>query len=428
MENEKDKVKVPRDLSFLWKVYVVVLLTVFIFACCNRQAEASSLDDAIVYMIEHPETPVSEFMQDETHYNYLKDYASERMGVTLPAWDGEDNTDVYNFFRNIASGFIGQYALPDSATLSSIVGTYNDLQDFMNFFSFNAGSGEFVINSSGQEGLLSEINHYIYVSGSDMHDKWYSLNDSISFYYTYYGGGITYSPPTGATEDFWICWVSNGTRDGTVLISSKQSGNWRASSNWGASYVPNSGPTTYTVNGHTYYYAYRSLSYAGNYGDGTKLKYPSSSSSPAIGYYSSVSAALAALWGEGEPSTEPYLNGAIIVNDNPTFTPMSLPSSILYDYSTKIVDKYEEDDPTPIPHDIYQYVPQSLTYDIPYWLQHPSIEFPEEPDYLENLDVELPEIETDSTFIQTVYETLPSGIVLMITVSLGLGIVIRIIS
>ena len=53
---------------------------------------------------------------------------------------------------------------------------------------------------------------------------------------------------------------------------------------------------------------------------------------------------------------------------------------------------------------------------------------PEEPDYLQNVDVELPEIEPDTGFITDVYNALPSGIVSMIAVGLGLGVVMKIIS
>lgn len=340
---------------------------------------------------------------DETKYNAFRSGVEYQYGITIPEY-----SSASDFMDNICDYFLGTVFRGTDTAIDTVLQGIDYAEDIFSFITFDPDLGDFVVSPNNQAGLLSEINHHIFVSGSSIHDKWYSLNDTISFYYTYYGGGISYSPPTYATEDFWICWVSNGSRDGTVLISSKQVGPWYASSSWGASYAPNSAPTTYTVNGQTYYYAYRSISYAGNYSDGTRLKYPSSSS-PSISYYSSVSVALAALWGEGEPSVDPSLINGISVFENPSFTPLSLPASVVYNFEEIFSD------PDPLDPSIPSYRPYSLTYDVPYWLTVPSseplsFELPSDYDF-NNIDFDYeadPSFLSGAGIIQDVFNILPS--------------------
>lgn len=426
-EYTEDKPKNHFEWGYLYKVYLVILIAVFLLALANQANAGVFLEIGSNMEYVDSQLPVSDIINDSDTWDAVSNYMNDVHGVPFPSYS--DATAMDDLLENVLMFYVGQYCNLSGTAAAAVYDAAMDVSDAANtvweLLTLDLGTGDFIA-TPGKSGDLSGVIHgvvdpLIYDEGNTSVGSWRLMDQTI--YYPYYGRN--YPLTSSSSYDVWVCIVREdyNNQNRWILWSSKDPDFRSTLGGYGLSSVTN----TYTANGNTYYWVLGNQMYSA-----AGLRWESSSG-PECGVYSNHNTALAALWGSGEPSSDSYLNGeGYIINENPTYLPLSGFSALNYPYRTKIVENHtnttDPDDPVTYPVGVNTVEPNSVYTDVPTWLVDPSVDIPEEPDYLENVDVELPEIEPDTGFITDCYNALPSGIVSMIAVGLGLGVVMKIIS
>lgn len=428
----EDKPKNHFEWGYLYKVYLVILIAVFLLALANQANAGVFLEINSNMDYYESQMPLGDIMQNSDTWDAVAGYMNDVHGVPFPTYS--EATQMDDLLENVLMYYVGQYCNVSGTVAQQVYDTCTDIADtasqVWDYISLDLESGDFIATPN-HSGDLSDVIHgvvdpLIYDEGSQAGSivegtYWVTLPSNIYYGYIYNKVENMYS----TVSNTYFCLVRQSSNRVVLYWSSSNSGGYVYS----GEFIPSSGilmNTTYSVNGNIYYYG----GWANEYRTDWRL---GSSSGQPLGIYSDVNTALAALWGSGGPSSDPVLNGdGYIINENPTFAPLSGFSALNYPYRTKIVENHtntsDPDDPVGYPQGVNTVEPNTKYTDIPTWLVDPTVDIPEEPDYLQNVDVELPEIEPDTGFITDVYNALPSGIVSMIAVGLGLGVVMKIIS
>lgn len=416
MENNEPKKKF--EWSYLYKVYIVVLIAVFILACANM-ADAGVIFNNDYY--EDPYLEMTDILDNETNYTAFKNGIEHTWGVTLPSWS--DTTAIDDFTENVLMYFVGNYANLSATVVGQVSDAISDVTDILDLISFNLETGDFVVTPN-REGDLSNVIHgvvdpliYNEPSGGQI-GNWYPLPVTVSIS----NQSASQRQVFSSDSDVYMCCIGkSGSGDWTKcdLAFAVKGSDTATYTFYGGTSAVN---TSYTGTVYSGYYTTRYGQYFHDIGIA-----PTSWT-----VYSSLSDALVDFFGT-EVHTDPYLNGnGYIINENPTYPPLGIYPSATLDIPQLIVDGHTDtidpEDPVGFPKGMNTVEPNPTWTDIPTWLVDPSIDFPEEPDYLENVNITQPEFESDNSFLESVYGSLPSGIVLMISISLGLGIAVRIIS
>lgn len=387
----------------------VISITDYVSADDSSPADVLP-DDIIEFFMEHEGRPIewSDVGGSQGDWARFQDVIKNSTGMDLP-----DYEDIEDFQSNIVAGFAGQIANMDSTALGSLVSTAIDINDIFDYIFFDLDSLEWFVDSDGEEFIKSGIESELYTTPSisgPVVGNWYSVPGA------FVGGGYTWNitDSSSNTAPVYYCFVDSGWNFGIYIASFVQFQS-----------VTITGTSTNTLT--------TSNRYAGSVSVGfysSSLGMAGAYRPSGISMYNNINTALADLFGQEwtEPSPDPVLNGSgtYIGDGSQSIKPIGLTSSIYYSYPTYITNNYNVGEQYP---DIVRtYYPMVRQQGIPNWLVQPQYEIPEEPDYLGLVEVELPDIESDSGFITDVYNILPSGIVTMITVALALGIVMKVIS
>lgn len=444
-EYTEDKPKNHFEWGYLYKVYLVILIAVFLLALANQANAGVFLEIGSNMEYVDSQLPVSDIINDSDTWDAVSNYMNDVHGVPFPSYS--DATAMDDLLENVLMFYVGQYCNLSGTAAQSVYDACMDVTDaasqVWDLLTLDLESGDIIRNPNYSDSDLSGVIHsvvdpLIYDEPSaDVVGSWVLSNNSLQ------RGVYRTIDPTSQLSSFRLRNLNWGEISTDFYITVIGSADASASSNRvlisstvpGIIYFYLNGTyqdyvymqSTYVVDGVTYYYCSVGSNYATGYPN-----YMSSFGHNTYPKYGSNSEALQDLWGNDHPS-EPYLNGdGYIINDNPTYSPLSGYSALNYPYRTKIVENHtnttDPDDPVTYPVGVNTVEPATVYTDVPTWLVDPSVDIPEEPDYLENVDVELPEIEPDTGFITDVYNALPSGIVSMIAVGLGLGVVMKIIS
>lgn len=426
-EYTEDKPKKQFEWGYLYKVYLVILIAVFLLALANQANAGVFLEIGSNMEYVDSQLPVSDIINDSDTWDAVSNYMNDVHGVPFPSYS--DATAMDDLLENVLMFYVGQYCNLSGTAATAVYDACMDVSDaaytVWDFLTFDLESGNFVVNPTNS-GDLSDVIHgvvdpLIYTTPSSepgelVVGNWFAMpvhwvSATLSGWTRDYVDGTGYV--------VYMCRVGG---DGIIVASFQQGAyaSWTGAGGYGNL------TCDYTYQGSVSLGYYRS-----EYG----YMYNSSSLNGSYSYYSSESDALADLFGlsEDDLGGDPYLNGeGYIINENPTYAPLSGFSALNYPYRTKIVENHTDttdpDDPVTYPVGVNTVESSPVYKDVPTWLVDPTVDIPEEPDYLENVDVELPEIEPDTGFITDCYNALPSGIVSMIAVGLGLGVVMKIIS
>lgn len=333
------------------------------------------------------------YFGNETDYNLFKLGVKNQFNLDLPSY-----SDVDSFSENAMNYFLSNVFRGSSEVVDTVLQGIDYVADLFQYLSFDPDNGEFVITPENELGLISEINHHIYNTGTDTVDLWRSLPQTI--YYPYYSN--TYPLSSSSSESVWVSVTRQeyNNQNRWLLFSSKDPDFRSTLSGYGLSTTTN----TYTANGNTYYWVLGSQMYSA-----AGLRW-GSSSGPEIGVYYNVSSALSALWGSGEPSSEPSLIPGLVIVDNPN-VPLSLPAATYYNFELVLKDPENLD---PVDPDLLDYWPENITYDVPIWLKDTNIvpvdfELPSDYDF-QNIEFDY-EVDSDllggAGLIQDVWNILP---------------------
>lgn len=419
METENKK---PKKVNW-WIVYWVFFGILLIFACVNARADevettadessSSDLEDNPVYQfLDTRSHTFSDIIADEDTYNALKSTVKSVNGVDLP-----DFVNVNDFAKRMYAYVLGNYVDVSQETWQVLVNAFSDpagtLADLGEYIFYDLGLGEWVFDDDIEDYVKSGVDHHIRVRTDSKIGEWVALpvtyqnaNDSGGYQYqsdyAVYTTFIT-NGSGGQTGSHYFAIRSNSTATAQErpLFANGSYGSW---SNFNIA-------TAYTGTEYSGYYA--------NRGSGRLL--------PASQGYATMSDALADFFGDAEETGGYEIQGAHIINDNFTVNPLSVFPSVGYPFEDDIVNNYVNDNDVAWDNDIINYYPQSYNYELPYWFVTPTKSYPAEPDFLDNVAVDVPNMPQGS-FIQVVYEDFPAGIVLMITASLSIGILFRVIS
>lgn len=432
-EYTEDKPKKHFEWGYLYKVYLVILIAVFLLALANQANAGVFLEINGNMDYYDSQLPLGDIIQNSDTWDAVSNYMNDVHGVPFPTYS--EATQMDDLLENVLMYYVGQYCNLSGTTAQQVFDTCMDFTDtasqVWDLLTLDLESGDFIATPN-HSGDLSDVIHgvvdpLIYdTSNPSSIGGWRLLTSSASQWAQNSSGNRAYYGCQNG--DIYMTVINPSTGSSGRLFSTDTTSADLYSSQWGSTnlslrlHFTNSVVQTYTVDGVTYYYWFDSDSTT-SYSTGYYYNYDSS--------YSACMTALAELWGTSHG--EPYLNGnGYIINENPTYAPLSGFSALNYPYRTKIVDNHTDttdpDDPVEYPEGVNEVEPAPVYKDVPTWLVDPSVDIPEEPDYLENVDVELPEIEPDTGFITDCYNALPSGIVSMIAVGLGLGVVMKIIS
>ena len=423
-EHIEDKPKNHFGWGYLYKVYLVILIAVFLLALANQAHAGVFLEINGNMDYYDSQLPLGDIMQNSDTWDAVAGYMNDVHGVPFPTYSEATATD--DLLENVLMYFVGQYCNLSGTAAQQVYETCTDIADtaaqVWDFISLDLETGDFIATPH-KEGDLSNVIHgvvdpLIYdepvVSGPVV-GNWYEVPHNYNGYFV-----------NSSNPNVYTCIVAQGSYSYILTASYDYNASFTVGMGQynGTIYHQSGGSCNQTYNG-SYVVGYYSSTY---YNSST----PSSMGATA---YATRNAALADLFGQDwtPPSSDPVLNGdGYIINENPTYLPLSGYSALNYPYRTKIVDNHtnttDPDDPVEYPQGVNTVEPAPVYKDVPNWLVDPTVDIPEEPDYLENVDVELPEIEPDTGFITDCYNALPSGIISMIAVGLGLGVVMKIIS
>lgn len=441
-EYTEDKPKNHFEWGYLYKVYLVILIAVFLLALANQANAGVFLEINGNMDYYDSQLPLGDIMQNSDTWDAVSNYMNDVHGVPFPSYS--EATQMDDLLENVLMYYVGQYCNLSGTTAQQVFDACMDFTDtasqVWDLLTLDLESGDIIRNPHYSDSDLSGVIHgvvdpLIYTTPSPS-DNELAVG---AWYYVPYDTGWLADPnnslrsarqvySTSSTNSCFITVLSNGT---TLVASYEYQAvvvkeQWTKINSSGQNYVTG----TYNMTCSNTYQGSESVGYYSSRSD-TSTVFPSD-----VTRYTSRDAALADLFGQSTltPSGgDPYLNGdGYIINDDPSYSPLSGYSALNYPYRTKIVENYtnttDPDDPVSYPEGVNTVEPSPVYKDVPTWLVDPSVDIPEEPDYLENVDVELPEIEPDTGFITDCYNALPSGIVSMIAVGLGLGVVMKIIS
>lgn len=421
----EDKPKNHFEWGYLYKVYLVILIAVFLLALANQAHAGVFLEINGNMDYYESQMPLSSITQNSDTWDAVAGYMNDVHGVPFPTYSQAQDMD--DLLENVLMFYVGQYCNLSGTAAQQVYDTCTDIADtasqVWDYISLDLESGDFIATPN-HSGDLSNVIHgvvdpliYDTPSGGQI-GNWYPLPVTVSIS----NQSASQRQYFVSDSDVYMCCIGkSGSGDWTICDL--------------AFAIKGSDTATYTFYGSTtavstpYSGTVSSGFYSARYGQYFRdIGIAPTSWTP----YSSLSDALTDFFGT-EVHTEPYLNGeGYIINENPTYAPLSGFSALNYPYRTKIVDNHTNTtdpyDPVGYPEGVNTVEPNTKYTDIPTWLVDPTVDIPEEPDYLQNVDVELPDIEPDTGFITDVYNALPSGIVSMIAVGLGLGVVMKIIS
>lgn len=424
-EYTEDKPKNHFEWGYLYKVYLVILIAVFLLALANQANAGVFLEINGNMDYYDSQLPLGDIMQNSDTWDAVSNYMNDVHGVPFPTYS--DATQMDDLLENVLMYYVGQYCNLSGTAATAVYDACMDVTDAANtlwdLLTLDLESGDIIRNPHYSDSDLSGVIHgvvdpFIYdepvVSGPVV-GNWYEVPHNYNGYFV-----------NSSNVNVYTCIVAQGSYSYILTASYDYNASFTVGSGQynGTIYHQVAGSCNQTYNGSYVVGYYTSTTYSAST--------PSSMGATA---YATRNAALADLFGQDwtRPSDDPVLNGeGYIINDNPIFVPLSGYSALNYPYRTKIVENHtnttDPDDPVTYPVGVNTVEPNSVYKDVPTWLVDPTVDIPEEPDYLENVDVELPEIEPDTGFITDCYNALPSGIVSMIAVGLGLGVVMKIIS
>lgn len=419
METENKK---PKKVNW-WIVYWVFFGILLIFACVNARADevettadessSSDLEDNPVYQfLDTRSHTFSDIIADEDTYNALKSTVKSVNGVDLP-----DFVNVNDFAKRMYAYVLGNYVDVSQETWQVLVNAFSDpagtLADLGEYIFYDLGLGEWVFDDDIEDYVKSGVDHHIRVRTPSRIGNWYPVPFDI--------GNVRC---TSASEVYFtVATYSNSTRTIFAIRGSNTASVTFSYIASGATIGTYAIDTAYTGTEHSGYYKEA----VGNAAcqNATKSEYTDLFGSSAG--YDSVSLALSDFFGDAEEQGGYEIQGAHIINDNFTVNPLSVFPSVGYPFEDDIVNNYVNNNDVAWDNDIINYYPQSYNYELPYWFVTPTKSYPAEPDFLDNVAVDVPNMPQGS-FIQVVYEDFPAGIVLMITASLSIGILFRVIS
>ena len=329
------------------KRIIAVLLTVLLAVVLIRSGAFGD-----TYIIDSP-ISVSDLTQNEQTYNALSSTINAKWGITMPSWE-----NVGEFTNNIASAFVSQYVNCTAPVLADILNTL-DSADLFNEVFFNNDSGQFEVSSSGRTAITDGVNAHIYVTPSSGIGNWVALPTQMTY------GGRTYDCYNGNCTCYMTC-VDYGSGNNRYRLFVAHYGDYVSGENALLRYFQ-------SVNCNTYYNG--TVDYGYYFTTAAPIIFSINGQSV---LYSTEEAALADFFGH---NTEPILTDANIVNANPTYTPISLPSVLGYNYTGKISENYGNGVTTPISPTIYNYYPYENNYNNLYWEdpmynEFPNLEFP----------------------------------------------------
>lgn len=358
------------------KKFITILTIIFVSALSKNVNATLTVDDYIRFEMEGYEPTYNEITQDQTSYENWVSYINNKTdnSFELPSF-----STISTLTENILSYAVGNYAYVSESVLSNLSDVFSLGSDIWDFMVFNVQQMAFDYLPDFYNLLIGEVDEEIYeYPTSDRIGNWLPLPQT----YKFSGSSNNYDMSNRNAT----CYVS--------LVDTSVSGS-------GARYsiivaykgVQVSSPSYFVrwVGDKTCNLFYNGTLDSGYY----NVEYSSAkwSINGLADYYSSVASALEDFFGN-DNSGEPILNGGIIVNDNPTIAPLTLPSAIYYPYKQTTINNYNDNNNEPINPSIPQYIPYNNTYKQLYW-NGKDIEYMEFPEVGAMPDVELNEIEID---------------------------------
>lgn len=317
---------------------------------------------------------------DETKYNSFRSGVEHQYGITIPEY-----SSASDFMDNICDYFLGCVFRGTDTAIDTVLQGIDYVEDILTYITFDPDLGDFVVSPNNKVGLLENIRHSIYDPAQDTIGYWVPLPQTLTFS----SRSRLFRHSDSFTGQAYICGINNNG----YVVAYKGS----------------------QISGFTYWVQYTgdftcSSFYQGSLDSGyyNYIAGSSLTGSNISGYYSSYTAALVDFFGNSI-SDLPTLKPGISVFDDPSFTPLSLPASVVYNFDEIFSD------PDPLDPSIPSYRPYSLTYDVPYWLTVPSseplsFELPSDYDF-NNIDFDYeadPSFLSGAGIIQDVFNILPS--------------------
>lgn len=357
------------------RLFFITLLFILIkspFAFCSL-----SVEDYKQMEIEGVEPTYNQITQDQTSYENWVSYVDSKTDshYNLPSF-----SDVATLTENLLAYSVGNYADVASGVFDNLADTFSLGSDIWDFMTFNVQQMTFDYLPDFVQMLKSGVDDEIYITPSQTVGNWVSVPcntsrltvNGTSYWEEFVSDGVAYATivKLGTTYQILLASFINGTRVQRY-----------------ENYLPSGRylMATYTLSSK--YEGTESVGFYGGYATGEPFTMVGSS-----GYYSSQETALAELFG-WNGSSEPYLDGGIIVNDNPIINPVSLTSALGYPYKETIINNYNNGTPIPWQPNNYNYVDYNYSYDIPFWggQELETLDYPEE--------IEFPTIEFETISI-----------------------------
>lgn len=347
----------------------------------------------------HGKQSALDILADDTSYNtWLDNLRASGADVATNIW-----STASDMARNLLAYGVGCVANVSEEVLQV---AFPDLENYLGdmYFDWDRLQWEFTDPEDVEEFIKTGLDPYEYSSGTDSYGSWKLMNQTI--YYPYYGRNYPLS--STSLYDVWVCIVREdyNNLNRWILWSSKDPDFVPGLSGYG---LNSSTPNTYTANGNTYYWVLSSQMYSAG-----GLRW-GSSSGPECGVYQNHNTALSALWGSGEPDSEPTFSGDVLYFDAPQFEPLGYYPSSALDFTSIVTEGNTNNYDYSVVNTYNTYYPSTFTFDIPYWLYVPSTtpklyDLPSDYDF-GNIQFDY---EADSSFlsgagiVQDVYEILPS--------------------
>lgn len=350
----------------------------------------------------HGKQSALEILEDDTSYNtWLDNLRDAGAEVASNVW-----STASDMARNLLAYGVGCVA---NTTEEVLQVAFPDLEHYLGdlYFDWDRLEWEFTDPDDLEDFIKTGLEPYAYDSGSQAGSivegtYWVALPSNIYYGYVYNKVENMYS----TVSNTYFCLVRQSANRVVLYWSSSNSGGYVYS----GEFIPSSGilmNSTYSSNGNTYYYG----GWANEFRTDWRL---GSSSGQSLSIYSDINTALAALWGNGGPSSEPVLNGDVLYFDDPSFAPLGYYPSTALNFETIVNEGHTNNYDYSVVNNYNTYYPSTFSFDIPYWLYVPSTtpklyDLPSDYDF-GNIQFDY---EADSSFlsgagiVQDVYEILP---------------------
>lgn len=373
---------------------------------------------------------ISAFQNKIYAYNPVIDGAREHMSDMLEDMqnNGEISQELYEVLQkqanteltkaemtdklkeNLFFFAVGQYANISQDLVADAMLSLADIWDYIFWdndsqsFGFDEVVGDYIKNG---------LNSVIYETPSQTVGNWVSVpcktstisTNGITYYEDFESDGVAYATIVRHDSVYQILLASfiNGTVVSRYEVYVGHGRYFQAD---------------YTLTSR--YQGSESVGFYGGYATGEPFTMVGSS-----GYYYSQETALADLFG-WNGSSDPYLDGAIIVNDNPVFPSLSPLGALSPNYKNIVITNYNNGNPYPPNRGLnVNYYDYDYNYDVPFWAgqELESLEFSQEIDFP---SIEFETVEVDSN-IDTAIESLSGWIIdflLIAILLLVLGLII----